>query len=237
MNARTLLGPAARTLASAYRRTGADLPFGNPLPTHGTEMEGWFWRLSDPATGRVAGARCAASTGIPAGDWSTAAIARAPGAASSARRRSRRSAPTPTGSACEAETDGYALAAERDRLRMVIDDCAIDATFHDGVPTGPRRSAAAGSSPPMPFLNQYWHPYRLGGRAAGTVTVGERHWSFDDADGVLRTAIGERGSRGGGGGDRPTTSVTPTCASRSRAVCWSSGPLAPRGHRCRRAPR
>ena len=57
-----------------YRRSGADLPFGDPLPTHGTEMEGWFWRLSDAASGRVAIALCSANR-HPDGDWSTAAIA------------------------------------------------------------------------------------------------------------------------------------------------------------------
>ena len=37
-----------------YRRTGADVPFGDPLPSHGTEMEGWFWRVTDACvrTGR-----------------------------------------------------------------------------------------------------------------------------------------------------------------------------------------
>ena len=34
-------------LTNAYRRTGADVPYGNPLPSHGTEMEGWFWRVTD----------------------------------------------------------------------------------------------------------------------------------------------------------------------------------------------
>jgi hypothetical protein len=40
---------------SIYRRTGADLPFGDPVPSHGTEMEGWFWRLSDLGQGKASG--------------------------------------------------------------------------------------------------------------------------------------------------------------------------------------
>ena len=41
----------ASRLVAAYRRTGADLPFGDPLPSHGSEMEGWFWRVTDSASG------------------------------------------------------------------------------------------------------------------------------------------------------------------------------------------
>ena len=40
------------SLLDAYRRTGADLPFGDPRRAHGVAMEGYYWRLSDPASGR-----------------------------------------------------------------------------------------------------------------------------------------------------------------------------------------
>ncbi len=33
----------------------------------------------------------------------------------------------------------------------------------------------------VPFLNQYWHPYRLGGTASGTVEFNDDMWSFDGA--------------------------------------------------------
>ncbi len=33
----------------------------------------------------------------------------------------------------------------------------------------------------VPFLNQYWHPYRLGGSATGTVTHDADRWSLDRA--------------------------------------------------------
>ena len=38
-------------LVAAYRRTGADVPFGDPVPSHGAEMEGWFWRVTDHGFG------------------------------------------------------------------------------------------------------------------------------------------------------------------------------------------
>ncbi len=44
---------ARRALVRRYRATGADLPFGDPLPWHGVSMEGYFWRFTDPLSGRV----------------------------------------------------------------------------------------------------------------------------------------------------------------------------------------
>ena len=69
---------AGSGLVAAYRRTGADVPFGDPVPSHGTEMEGWFWRVTDPASGRVVVALCGVNR-HPAGDWATVAVALHPG--------------------------------------------------------------------------------------------------------------------------------------------------------------
>ena len=67
-----------RRLAAAYRRTGADVPYGDPLPSHGTEMEGWFWRFTDQTSGRVVVALCGVNR-HPGGDWATVAVAVHPG--------------------------------------------------------------------------------------------------------------------------------------------------------------
>ncbi|MGZ6909843.1 MAG: tocopherol cyclase family protein, partial [Acidimicrobiia bacterium] len=69
---------AGSGLVAAYRRTGADVPFGDPVPSHGAEMEGWFWRVTDPASGRVVVALCGVNR-HPAGDWATVAVALHPG--------------------------------------------------------------------------------------------------------------------------------------------------------------
>ena len=66
-------------LVERYRLTGADVPFGDPLPSHRTEMEGWFWRVTEPSTGRAIVALCSVNR-HPAGDWSTTAVALHPGA-------------------------------------------------------------------------------------------------------------------------------------------------------------
>src|SRR5690625_6203360 len=34
----------------------------------------------------------------------------------------------------------------------------------------------------VPGLNQYWHPWLLGGKASGTAILGEEVWEFRDAD-------------------------------------------------------
>ena len=58
MSLRTALGDASQRLVHGFRRTGADVPFGDPLPSHSTEMEGWFWRVTEPSTGRAIVALC-----------------------------------------------------------------------------------------------------------------------------------------------------------------------------------
>ncbi len=172
------LGRAGRQAVSMFRRTGADVPFGDPVPSHGTEMEGWFWRLSDPATGRVVVALCSANR-HPDGDWSTAAIAVHPGGIV-------RSAAIDNASADEArfsvraESDGNCVDAEREKLTMVIGDTALHLRVDEDY-RWPKAFAGGGAVSAVPFLNQYWHPYRLNGRASGTVTHGEQQWTFNDA--------------------------------------------------------
>lgn len=38
-------------LDTVYRASGANLPTGDPRPSRGAEMEGYFWRVTDPASG------------------------------------------------------------------------------------------------------------------------------------------------------------------------------------------
>jgi tocopherol cyclase len=167
-----------QSLVSLYRRTGADVPFGDPLPSHGTEMEGWFWRLSDPRDGRVVVALCSANR-HPAGDWSTAAIALHPGGVVRSAAidgviadRARFSVNADTG------TD--LIDADESHLRMVLGDSEVDLEFTDKY-FWPKAFGGGGVFSSVPFLNQYWHPYRLGGKASGTATCGGERWTFTDA--------------------------------------------------------
>ncbi|MGB5656089.1 MAG: hypothetical protein WBN35_05715, partial [Acidimicrobiia bacterium] len=65
-------------LDSIYRRTGANLPLGDPRPSHGAEMEGYFWRVTDVAHQRVLVVLCGVNR-HPDGEWATVAIAAHPG--------------------------------------------------------------------------------------------------------------------------------------------------------------
>jgi tocopherol cyclase len=173
-----VLEQVGRTAVSVYRRTGADVPFGDPLPSHGTEMEGWFWRLSDPATGRVVVALCSANR-HPDGDWSTAAIALHPGGVVRSAEIQRTQADRAT-FRVTAQSDGNHVVATSDRLAMTIGDCSLDLTLRDRH-TWSGAFGGGGFVSAVPFLNQYWHPYRLDGSASGTVRCGQEEWTFTEA--------------------------------------------------------
>ena len=165
-------------LTDLYRRTGADVPFGNPLPDHGTEMEGWFWRVSDQASGRSLIALCSINR-HDGGDWSTTAVAVHPGltvnaAALSAARAQESPFCVTAGDAADRFTVGT------DRVRFELGDLKLNMEFTDQV-GWPKAFGGGGIFSAIPFLNQYWHPYYLGGRASGTVEYGGQNWTFDGA--------------------------------------------------------
>src|SRR5690606_32399408 len=66
--------------------------------------------------------------------------------------------------------------------RLIVDlgpDARIDVEVRDAVPW-PRRSFGGSSVfQAVPGLNQYWHPWLLGGAAHGTVVVGDETWDLD----------------------------------------------------------
>jgi tocopherol cyclase len=170
---------AARPLVDAYRRTGADVPFGDPVPSHGCEMEGWFWRLTDSASGRVVVALCSVNKNRD-GDWATVAVALHPGGI--VRSAALDGAETDRSHfAVDAGTEPTGrLAAEINRLRIDLDDIHLDLRFADPF-VWPKALGGGGLFSSVPFLNQYWHPYRLGGKASGTVEFNGATWSFDGA--------------------------------------------------------
>jgi tocopherol cyclase len=161
-----------------YRRTGATLPYGDPRPSHGAEMEGYFWRVTDPAAQRVVVVLCGVNR-HPDGDWATVAIAAEPGGFV-------RAAVLP-GAHASAERftvvagDG-GFAASATELHVDLGpDAGVDLALDRPV-SWPRSLGGGGVFSALPFLGQYWHPHLLGGGATGTARLGASTWQLTDAE-------------------------------------------------------
>lgn len=166
---------AARSVHQAYRASGADRPFGDPLPAHGVAMEGYFWRFTDPATGRVLIALNGVNRAAD-GTWSTLGLAAHP-------HGFLRTSAHHLGSAAKDELGAFAPDAFHgtpDRLRVnLAPDAMLEVEVTNPVPW-PRRSLGGSSVfQAVPGLNQYWHPWLLGGSAHGQAVVGTETWDLD----------------------------------------------------------
>jgi hypothetical protein len=159
-------------LLTAYRRTGADLPFGDPWPAHGVLMEGYYWRFTDPAAGRVLIVLCGVSRS-PTGSWAAVAMAAHPGghvwmdvAERAEAGAERVSASTPLHATRESlEVDFGTAASLHARLTPAI------AWPHRGL-------GALGPGHLLPRMPQYWHPHLLTGRASGQAVVEGVPWDL-----------------------------------------------------------
>jgi hypothetical protein len=190
--------PLARGLAAplaALRRTGADLPFGDPRAHHGVAMEGYFWRLTHAAAGRVVVALLGISCDRDGAAWGTVALAAHPGGfvrwATTARAGG-----DPRRLAVWAGDGGpVVLAADEARLRVDLgEDARLDVRLADRVawPVG-RAFGGSGPAHAVPGLSQYWHPHLLGARVAGTAALGAEEVALDGA-----TAYAEKNWGAGG---------------------------------------
>src|SRR3954469_9632959 len=157
---------ACRLLA-AYRRTGADPPFADPAAAHGVGMEGYFWRFTDVAAGRVVIAICGACR-APDGPWALVAVGAHPGGF-------QRWEVVPH---CELSRGGLgiraggALYADERCVRVRIAGAALDATIEPVTPWPRRSLGALGVAHRVSGLGQYWHPHLLLGRTTGSAILG-----------------------------------------------------------------
>ena len=170
---------AARPLVHAYRRTGADIPFGDPVPSHGREMEGWFWRLTDAATGRVVVALCSVNQN-PDGNWATVAVALHPGGIVHSAALDYAETQLSRFTVDAGIDSSGRISASPDGLQIELEDVNVNLRFTDSF-TWPKVLGGGGIASSVPFLNQYWHPYRLGGNASGTVEFDGTVWTFDSS--------------------------------------------------------
>ena len=161
-----------------YRSSGADLPFGSLTSSHGVAMEGYFWRFTDPVASRVVTALIGVQRSS-SGPWALVGVGAHPG------RFWRQGILMDA----QARQDGPGARAGSlffgDDRRIVVDlapDARLDVTLSD-LARWPRTRPFGGSSwfQMIPGLNQYWHPWLLGGRATGTATIGAETWQLNDA--------------------------------------------------------
>ena len=169
---------ALARLDRQYRRTGANLPFGDPLPSHGAEMEGYFWRITDTVGRRVLVVLCGINR-HPDGDWATVAIAAHPGGfVRSAVLSDARSSPD----RFQVTAGNGAFTATATHVHIDLGpDARADLDLSEPV-TWPHALGGGGIFSMVPFLGQYWHPHLLGGMAHGTAQIGDLAWTFDRAD-------------------------------------------------------
>ena len=165
---------AAQRLIAGYRRTGADLPFGDPARAHGVGMEGYYWRLTDAAAGRVVIVLCGVCA-APDGHWALVALAAHPDGVV-------RHAVVPRATAALdafGVSAGQTLAATRDRLRVDLGVGArLDVSLGRGRDWPARMLGGLGVGQVVPGLGQYWHPHVLSAPVSGFAELGPRRVSL-----------------------------------------------------------
>jgi hypothetical protein len=186
-------------MLDAYRRTGADPPFGDPRGYHGVGMEGHFWRITQPGSGAVVVAIVAISRDAAGRPWAMASLAAHPGGAVRSatlgqawaaprglalRAGDARRAEGAVGAAPRALTSraAGAVAADERSLRMTLDpEARIEVAFEDPLPWPRRAFGALGPAHTIPGLSQYWHPWLLRARVSGVARVGDAEIDLDGA--------------------------------------------------------
>jgi len=164
-------------LADLYRSTGADLPWGDQLRSHpGVRMEGYFWRFTAPGDdGRVLIALCGVNRADDGG-WSTLGLATHPNGFLRAIEHPESHADRDRLGA----RAGTAFDGTPGRLRVSLGaDAELDVRVDGLLPWGRRAFGGSSYFQSVPALNQYWHPWLLGGYATGIARVGDESWTLD----------------------------------------------------------
>ncbi len=157
-------------LLEAYRRTGADLPFGYPARDHGAAMEGYYWRLTHPEAGWVIVWLCGVCRGS-GGSWATVALAAHP----HGFLRHARLEPAAGDPDCFGAWAGDAFHGSLNELCVRLgDDAWVDARLRPRVVWPHRALGALGLGHLVPGLAQYWHPVLLAAEIEGEACIDGR---------------------------------------------------------------
>jgi hypothetical protein len=141
-------------------------------------MEGWFWRISDAATGRVVVVLCGVCHGA-SGPWTLVALAAAPGGF--VRTAICAGAHVDAGGRV-LSVPGGALSADAGGLRVVLgDDARLDVALREQSDWPRRVFGGLGPGHGVPRLGQYWHPHLLGAAVSGEVVLGDERWDLGGA--------------------------------------------------------
>ena len=167
-----------------YRALGADPPFTDLRRAHPVGMEGYFWRFSDPRSGRVVAALCGVCADRSGAPWATVALAGHPGRFERERDVPVAGAATDAfavwaGSAASSPV-GTVLSGDADGVRV---DLGPDARL--AVTLTARREwvrpmlGGVGIAQLVPGLGQYWHPYLFDATVSGSAVLGKETVSLD----------------------------------------------------------
>lgn len=167
---------AVRGVLDAYRRGGADPPFGDPRRDHEAGMEGYYWRFTDPERGRVVVALCGLCRSRNGPRWALVALAVHPGGAVRSAIVDRAAADR-TGLGVRA---GDALVASERAVRVELPGGTLDVEI-DAARRWPRALGGSGPAHLVPGLPQYWHPHMLGGVARGEASIDGGRVALDGA--------------------------------------------------------
>jgi tocopherol cyclase len=169
--------PLGSSVIAAYRRAGADPPFGDPARDHGTAMEGYYWRLFHPEAGWVIVWLCGICRGSSA-SWAAVALAAHPGGF----LRHGTLAPAAGDFDRFGARAGDAFRGSLHELRVRMgDDAWVKARLRPRVTWPQRVLGALGVGHLVPGLAQYWHPVLLAAEVEGEACLGGRRLRLDGA--------------------------------------------------------
>jgi hypothetical protein len=161
---------------SGYRALGADPPWADPRRAHGVVMEGYYWRLWDPVTGRCIVALCGVCRDRAGAPWAVVALAAHPGGLVAWTNAGRAWAdPEALGAAAWDGEEPVLRGSER-RIAAALGECRLEAALEERAAL---RRRGIGVAHAVPGLPQYWQPVVLSARVRGEAVLGGETVSLD----------------------------------------------------------